>query len=299
MASPNWTRLIRFVARETGRIHIGQPTDAHIDVGLAMLSKQPLTAHEISGTSALDASQVTDNVLTVDRLLEPIAREQIGILRCLGLNYTDHAAEAKMPIPPIPNLFYKPITTIIPPGAPIVIPRVAQPVEEHVPDYEVELAIVIGKVARDVPEDKALEYVLGYTAGNDVSFRKYQLAVSQWCFSKSFDNTTPIGPCLVSTRQIPDPQNLSLTTMLNGKVLQDGTTANQIFSVKQTVAFLSQGTTLLPGAVIITGTPKGVGFVRDPPILLRHGDDLRIFVGGGIGTLVSPVIEEKTLTAKI
>jgi len=175
----------------------------------------------------------------------------------------------------------------------IIIPLAAQPIEEHIPDYEVELAIVIGKAARDVPEDKALEYVLGYTASNDVSFRKFQMAVSQWCFSKSFDNTNPLGPCLVSTRQIPDPQNLTLKTTLNGKVLQDGTTANQIFSVKKTVSFLSKGTTLLPGAVIITGTPKGVGFVRNPPILLKGGDDLRVFVGGGIGTLANPVQEER------
>ncbi|KAJ2934535.1 hypothetical protein H1R20_g2570, partial [Candolleomyces eurysporus] len=193
-----------------------------------------------------------------------------------------------------PILFLKPVTTLIGPNAPIVIPRAAQPPEEHLPDYEVELTIVIGKAAKNVSEADALDYVLGYTGANDVSFRKHQMAVSQWGFSKGFDNTNPIGPCIVSANAIPDPQVIPLKAVVNGQILQDGSTSDQIFNVRQTVAFLSQGTTLEPGTIILTGTPKGVGFVRKPPIYLKHGDEVRVSLGNGIGTLVNPVVEEES-----
>jgi 2-keto-4-pentenoate hydratase/2-oxohepta-3-ene-1,7-dioic acid hydratase in catechol pathway len=139
-----------------------------------------------------------------------------------------------------PTLFYKPSTTLVGPSTPITIPLAAQPVEEHVPDYEVELTVVIGKNAKNVSEADALDYVLGYTVGNDVcimrslpnylsvlqiSFRKHQMAVSQWGFSKGFDDATPFGPCIVSSREIHDPHNLQLTTNLNGYTMQDGTTS--------------------------------------------------------------------------
>jgi len=199
-----------------------------------------------------------------------------------------------MAAPPFPILFYKPVTTLIGPLATIVIPKVAQPPKDHLPDYEVELVIVIGKAAKNVSEANALDYVLGYTGANDVSFRKHQMAVSQWSFSKGFDNTNPFGPCLVSNNAIPDPQNLLLKCTLNGNIVQDGTTADQIFSVRQTIAFLSQGTTLEPGSIILTGTPKGVGFVRNPPIYLQDGDKVNVWIGHGIGTLVNDVKEEKS-----
>jgi len=288
----SWTRLIRFVAVETKRIHIGQPIEPNLDVGLAIHSKQVVKAHEIVG-SALDThAKLTDKVLTVATLLEPLSRDQVGLVRCLGLNYSDHAAEAKLPKPTIPIVFYKPATSLIGPEVPITIPRVAQPVAQHLPDYEVELTVVIGKPAKDVPESEALDYVLGYTAGNDMSFRHHQMATSQWTFSKSFDDTTPFGPVLVSAKAIPDPQNLPLKANLNGKVMQNGITADQIFNVKQTIAFLSQGTTLEPGSLIMTGTPAGVGFVRKPPVYMKDGDEIRVFIGGGIGTLINPVMEE-------
>ncbi|CUA78295.1 Fumarylacetoacetate hydrolase domain-containing protein 2 homolog [Dictyostelium discoideum] [Rhizoctonia solani] len=298
----HWTRLIRFTAVQTGgkQIHIGQPVDPKVDVGLAILKKHSLKAHEISGSSALDSSaRVTSKVLTVDTLLEPIDPRQVAFVRCLGLNYKDHAAEAKMAIPPAPVLFYKPISTLIPTLAPIRIPRAAQPVNEHLSDYEVELVAVIGKDAKDVKESEALEYVLGYTGANDVSFRKHQLTTSQWCFSKSFDCTTPIGPVLVRNTGHIDPQNLPLTTALNSQLLQNGTTADQIFTVAEAIAFLSQGTTLKAGSVILTGTPAGVGFVKEPKIWLKHGDEVRTYVGGGIGTLVNKVVEEGRALAKL
>ncbi|KIK98210.1 hypothetical protein PAXRUDRAFT_824121 [Paxillus rubicundulus Ve08.2h10] len=287
-----WTRLIRFVAAETAQVHIGQPVDPKLDVGLAAWNKQTIKAYEIVGSALDPAAQVTNTILTVKQLLAPLSREDLKVVRCLGLNYSDHAAETKMAKPAAPILFYKPLASIIGPNAPIHIPKVAQPVEEHLSDYEVELTIVIGKTAKNVSEADALDYVLGYTGANDVSFRKHQLTTTQWGFSKGFDNTTPLGPCLVSNNAIPEPQIIPLTCTLNGKTLQNGNTKDQIFSVRQTVAFLSQATTLEPGSVILTGTPAGVGFARKPAVVLKNGDDCRVWLGNGIGTLVNPVIED-------
>ncbi|KAH8831530.1 fumarylacetoacetate hydrolase [Flagelloscypha sp. PMI_526] len=278
-----WTRLIRFIAAETSRVHFGQPIDASQDVGRAAASGQAIRAREILGSPLDPASSVSDQLLT--------------IVRCLGLNYKDHADEAQLKYPEYFSevflfLFYKPTSALIGPGAPIIIPTFAQPTKEHLPDYETELVIVIGRPAKNVSEADALDYVLGYTAANDVSFRKHQFAVSQWNFSKGFDNTNPFGPCIVAASQIPDPQTIPLTSTVNGKLLQDGNTRNQIFTVRQTVSYLSQGTTLEPGSIILTGTPVGVGYVRDPPVYLKQGDTVEVFVGNGVGTLVNPVQEE-------
>jgi 2-keto-4-pentenoate hydratase/2-oxohepta-3-ene-1,7-dioic acid hydratase in catechol pathway len=280
-------------------VHIGQPVDPKLDVGLASWNKQTIKAYEIIGSALDPAAQVTSTVLTVKELLAPLSREELKIVRCLGLNYSDHAAETKMALPAAPILFYKPLSSMIGPNAPICVPKVAQPVDVHLSDYEVELTIVIGKTAKNVSEAEALDYVLGYTAANDVSFRKHQMTTSQWGFSKGFDNTTPLGPCIVSNNAIPDPQVLPLTCMLNGKTLQNGNTKDQIFNVRQTVAFLSQATTLEPGSIILTGTPAGVGFARKPAVVLKHGDDCRVWIGHGIGTLVNTVVEEGKRGAKL
>ncbi|KAF5324728.1 hypothetical protein D9611_004396 [Ephemerocybe angulata] len=288
-----WTRLIRFVAEETSRVHIGQPIDAALDVGLASRQGRPIKVLEIAGSALDPSAQVTKSVLTVKTLLSPLSREQVKIVRCLGLNYKDHATEIKVAKPAFPIVFLKPVSTLIGPNAPITIPRAAQPPKEHQPDYEVELVIVIGRAAKDVSEADALDYVLGYTGANDVSFRKHQMAVSQWTFSKGFDNTNPFGPCLVSNNAIPDPQVIPLKAVVNGETLQDGNTADQIFNVRQTIAWLSQGTTLEPGTIILTGTPAGVGFVRQPPVYLKHGDEVTVSLGNGIGTLVNRVVEER------
>ncbi|KAF8165724.1 hypothetical protein B0H34DRAFT_690277 [Crassisporium funariophilum] len=289
----NWTRLIRFVAVETSRIHIGQPASPTVDVGLAAAQGQIIKAYEIIGSALDPAAQLSQNLLTVRTLLSPLSNEEVKVVRCLGLNYSDHAAEANLARPAFPILFYKPVTSLIGPLATVVIPQAAQPPKEHLPDYEVELVIVIGKPAKDVEEKDALDYVLGYTGANDVSFRKHQMAVSQWGFSKSFDNTNPFGPCLVSNSAIPDPQKVFLKCTVNGHIVQDGTTAEQIFNVRQTIAFLSQGTTLEPGSIILTGTPKGVGFVKKPPMYLQGGDRMNVWLGHGIGTLLNNVEEEK------
>ncbi|KAG6916480.1 hypothetical protein DXG01_006674 [Tephrocybe rancida] len=270
-----WTRLIRFVASETSRVHIGQPVDEVLDVGLAAYHGAPIKAFEIVGSALDPAAQVTTTVLTVKVLLTPLSREEVKL------------EEAHLPKPDFPVLFFKPVTSLIGPLAPVTIPKVAQPPQVHLPDYEVELVIVIGKAAKNVSEADALDYVLAYSGANDVSFRKHQMAVSQWGFSKGFDNTNPFGPCLVASRLIPDPQQVQLRTVVNGKILQDGITA-----VRQTVAFLSQGTTLEPGAIILTGTPKGVGFVKSPPVYLKGGDKMSVWLSNGIGSLYNDVHEE-------
>ncbi|KZO98056.1 hypothetical protein CALVIDRAFT_554130 [Calocera viscosa TUFC12733] len=291
----SWTRLIRFTALETGgkKVHIGEPCDPALDVGLAVLNRQPVKAFEISGTSALDyRATVTKRVLTVQTLLSPVDPKEVGVARFLGLNYSDHAKENNLSPPSFPVLFYKPWTSLLDPFDPILITRAVQPPEVHLSDYECELVVILGRLARDVPESEALDYVLGYTGGNDVSFRKHQTAVPQFGFSKGFDASAPMGPVLVSAKAIRDPQTLGIKTVLNGQVLQDGNTRDMIFSVAQAIAFLSQGTTLLPGSVLWTGTPAGVGFARKPPVVLKHGDDVRVWVDGGIGTLVNPVEEE-------
>lgn len=273
-------------------MHIGEPVDAALDVGLAAHQGGLIRAKEIVGSALDPTAAVTSRVLTVKTLLSPLSREQVKLVRCLGLNYKDHAAEAKMALPAFPVLFYKPVTSLIGPNAPVIIPAAACPPKDNLSDYEVELVIVIGKTCKDVKAADALDYVLAYSGANDVSFRKHQLAVSQWGFSKSFDNTNPFGPCLVAATAIKDPQNVPLRTVLNGETVQDGTTKEQIFGVRDTIAHLSQGTTLEAGTIILTGTPKGVGFVKSPPIFLKHGDKMSVWVGGGIGSLYNDVVEE-------
>ncbi|KAK0230623.1 hypothetical protein IW262DRAFT_415822 [Armillaria fumosa] len=289
-----WSRLIRFVAVETSRVHIGQPVNSTLDVGLAAYQGMLIKAYEILGSALDPSAQITSKILTVKELLTPLSGEDVKVVRCLGLNYPAHANEGKVEAPKFPNLFYKPVTSLIGPLAPVIIPAVAQPSATHQSDYEAEFTVVIGKAAKNVTEAEALDYVLGYTGGNDVSFRQHQFAVSQWCFSKSFDNTNPFGPCLVAASSIPDPQTVAIKFTLNDNIVQDGTTADQLFSVRKTIAYLSQGTTLQPGSIIMTGTPSGVGFVRNPPLYLKDGDQMLTWISGGIGTLANSVVEEKT-----
>lgn len=196
----------------------------------------------------------------------------------IGLNYGRHAEESGMAVPTHPQMFLKPNTAVIGPDADIVLPAVA-PSEV---DYEVELCIVMGKAARNVSEDDALDYVFGYTVGNDVSARDVQLRLdAQWTRGKSFDTFCPLGPCIETEL---DPDNCDVTTRLNGEVMQSSNTSDLIFDCRQLVSFLSQVMTLLPGTVIMTGTPEGVGFARKPPVFLKPGDVVEVEVAG-IGVL--------------
>lgn len=208
----------------------------------------------------------------------------------IGLNYKMHAQETGLPEPKFPIFFMKPPTTVIGPGDPIVIPSACH--HEEV-DWEVELAVIIGRAAKNVSEAEALEFVQGYTVANDVSARRWQgkKGGGQWCRAKAFDTFCPLGPRLVHPAAIPDPNNLELSCTVNGVVMQKSNTQDMIFSVPQLIAFLSQGTTLLPGTVILTGTPAGVGFSRKPPLFLKPGDTVTVAIEG-IGELTNPVAAE-------
>jgi len=228
--------------------------------------------------------------VSVKKLLAPL--QPVAIL-CIGLNYRQHATETGIKIPEYPVLFMKNPAAIAHPGDPIILPCACM--NRPQVDYEAELAAVIGKPARNLSAAKALDCVLGYTAANDVSARWWQqnAGASQWIRGKSFDTFCPLGPELITADEIPDPQDLRLRCILNNEVMQDGHTSDMIFSVAELIEFLSQGTTLLPGTVILTGTPSGVGFVRQPPVFLKPGDVVSIEVER-IGVLTNPVVEEKS-----
>ncbi|CAN5558065.1 fumarylacetoacetate hydrolase family protein [soil metagenome] len=205
----------------------------------------------------------------------------------IGLNYEDHAAETGADIPEKPIVFAKYPNTVTGPGDPIRIPKITEQA-----DYEAELAVVIGRSARHVEAENALDYVFGYMNANDVSSRDLQFSEGgQWTRSKSIDTFAPIGPYLVTKDEIEDPQNLSVKCTLNGEVMQDGTTEKMIFPVAEIVAFLSTGMTLEPGDVILTGTPPGVGVARDPQVFLKDGDEVTIEIEG-LGALTNPVEAE-------
>jgi len=229
----------------------------------------------------------TGRTATVAKRLAPVAPTAIY---CIGLNYRRHAEEGKQPIPERPVLFMKAPTAVQNPGDPIMLPR---KLRSDATDYECELAVVIGRTCKNVSRNHALEYVLGYTCANDVSARDWQITWggSQWCRGKTFDTFCPLGPCLVTKDAIPDPNNLGIKTTLNGQVMQDWNTNDMIFDVPTLIEFLSGSTTLLPGTVILTGTPHGVGGARKPPVFLQPGDTVTVEIDR-IGALTNPVIEE-------
>ncbi|OIQ97294.1 ureidoglycolate lyase [mine drainage metagenome] len=200
----------------------------------------------------------------------------ISKIVAVGLNYSDHAKEAGMAIPAEPILFMKATTAIIGPYDPVVLPKGSVK-----SDWEVELGIVIGSVARHVPLDQALAHVAGYCAVNDLSEREFQLERGgQWDKGKGCDTFCPIGPWLVTKDELPDPQNLGLWLEVNGRRMQDGSTSTMIFGCAELVSYISRFMTLLPGDLIITGTPPGVGLGMTPPRYLKAGDTLRLGIEG-------------------
>jgi len=210
-----------------------------------------------------------------------------GKLICIGLNYRDHAKESNLPLPDKPVVFSKFSSAVIAPGEPVVIPSTSQQV-----DYEAELAVVIGRHAKNVSADRAYDYVLGYTAFNDVTARDFQFADGQWQRGKSCDTFAPMGQTIVTTDAITDPHRLSIKLTLNGEVMQDSNTDQLIFGVPQLIEFISQSITLEPGDVIATGTPPGVGFARKPPVFLKPGDKMEVLIEG-MGGLGNPVVAEQ------
>jgi 2-keto-4-pentenoate hydratase/2-oxohepta-3-ene-1,7-dioic acid hydratase in catechol pathway len=225
----------------------------------------------------------TGKAAEVKKQLAPVAAVNlIGI----GLNYRRHAEESGAKIPERPIVFIKLTNSLQNPGDPIELPPSSQEV-----DYECELAVVIGKGCKNVSPERSLDYVLGYTCANDVSARDWQLkwGGNQWCRGKSFDTFSPLGPVLVTPDEIPDPNQLKIQTILNGDIVQDWNTNDMIFNVRALISFLSQSSTLVPGTVILTGTPHGVGMAAKPPRYLRPGDTVSISLEK-IGTLTNPVV---------
>ncbi len=241
-------------------------------------------AHPLEG-DLYEGLTETSDTLSVSKWLAPVAPPNIF---CIGLNYRAHAQETGAKIPGNPVIFMKPTTAITNPGDPVPLPAACERGPEV--DYEAELTVVIGRTAKDVPEAQALHYVLGYTCANDISARKWQKhgGGGQWIRGKSFDGFCPLGPVLVTADEIPDPQALDVRCLLNGETMQTGNTSDMIFTVAQLIAHISRDTTLLPGTLILTGTPPGVGFARKPPVFLADGDLVRVEIEN-IGALENPV----------
>jgi 2-keto-4-pentenoate hydratase/2-oxohepta-3-ene-1,7-dioic acid hydratase in catechol pathway len=228
--------------------------------------------------------QETDRMLDLEQvaLLAPVAPPNVI---AIGLNYRAHAIESNMPLPERPVIFFKTTTAVCGPNDPIVLPQMAP---DEV-DYECELAIIIGKRAKHVTKAEAHDYVLGYTCSNDVSARDCQIRLdAQWARGKSFDTFAPLGPWIETDL---DPDKVGIRTRLNGHIMQDSNTNDLIFDTGTLISYLSDAMTLLPGTVIMTGTPSGVGFARKPPVFLRDGDVVEIEIDG-IGTLRNPVVAE-------
>ena len=266
-------RIVRYLDTQ-GHAHHGR-LDA--DGTIRRITGDLYGAYQVNAEPARD----------VARRLAPIVPTQIV---CIGLNYGHHADETGARRPERPILFVKGVNSVLDPEAAIEIPT--HLASEEV-DYECELAVVIGRACKNVSRDRALDYVLGYTCANDVSARDHQIRLGggQWCRGKFFDTFSPLGPCLVTTDEIPNPNALKIATILNGERVQDWTTSDMIFDVPALIEYLSGSTTLPAGTVILTGTPHGVGMAAKPPRWLRPGDVVSIEIEK-IGTLTNPVILE-------
>jgi 2-keto-4-pentenoate hydratase/2-oxohepta-3-ene-1,7-dioic acid hydratase in catechol pathway len=261
-------RIVRFLSR--GRTHIGREIDAS-------------TAFEIEG-DIFDLHRVTGERLPIEKRLAPLV--PVDIL-CIGMNYREHCAETGAAVPQNPVLFMKAGNALNNPGDPIPASSATSQI-----DYEAELAVVIGRTAKNVSRADALDYVFGYTCANDVSARDWQidkaLGGGQFCRGKSFDGFCPLGPAIVTADEIANPNALRIKTVLNGETMQDHTTADMVFDVPALIESLSRTMTLRPGAVILTGTPQGVGMARKPPVWMKDGDQVSVEIEK-IGRLENPV----------
>lgn len=268
------------------------PSDvlALLRAGDAGLARARAALAEAQRRVALDADSMRAEGVLFDAhepgfgFAAPIPRP--GKALAIGLNYRAHAAETGATLPERPIVFTKVDTSLSAPGAPIHVPKVSSNV-----DWEGELVVVIGRDARHVSIEHALEYVAGYMNGNDVSVRDFQRHAATWTMGKGFDTHGPTGPYLVTTDEIPDPGALQLRTYVNDVLKQDSPTNDLIFDVPTLIAYISQAMTLRPGDIIFTGTPSGVGQARKPPEWLTPGDTVRISISG-LGDLVNPVIAE-------
>ncbi len=243
---------------------------------VADIAGEALSDAAFARLRALDLSALP--VIAGDQRIGPCV-DGVGKIICIGLNYSDHAAESGMTVPTEPILFLKATTAICGPNDDVLIPR-----KSHKTDWEVELGVVIGKTARYVDEAEAMDYVAGYCVTNDVSEREFQMERgTQWTKGKSADTFAPLGPWLVTRDEVPDPQNLSMWLEVDGHRYQDGSTRTMVFGVAHLVHYISQFMTLAPGDVISTGTPPGVGLGQKPPLYLRAGQVMKLCIEG-LGT---------------
>ncbi len=250
---------------------------------------KPDIARLIEG-DIFNSFSITDKEAAIVKMLAPVL--PVNIL-ALGINYKKHGEETAMSYPDQPILFLKSITSITGNYGPIALPAAGP---DQV-DYEAELAVIIGKKAKNIRINDAMDYILGFTCANDISARDWQFdkQKGQWARGKSFDTFCPLGPWIVTKEEIADPDNLGIKTVLNGKIVQDSNTSQMIFNIREIISNLSKSLTLLPGTVILTGTPDGVGFTRKPPLFLKEGDVVSIEIEK-IGTLTNKVVREENLT---
>lgn len=267
-------KLVQFIS-EDDKVYFG-----------VVESQEDKEARIFQGTT-FDDLTVTDERAVIKQILPPVMPPN---LICIGLNYAKHADETGIKRPEIPVMFFKGSNAVTGHLAPIVLPKIGP---DQV-DFEGELAVVIGKMTKNVPVEEAHHYILGYCCANDVSARDWQMdkQKKQWARGKSFDTFCPLGPYLVTRDELPDPGNLEIKTEINGTVYQKSNTSDMIFDVAALVSHLSQSMTLLPGTVILTGTPEGVGFTRQPPVFLKEGDKVTVSIEK-IGSLTNQVIREE------
>jgi len=268
-------KLVRFGAygQETPGLLDGNGQIRDLSGVVEDIAGDVLGAESLNRLKAIDPESLP-KVEGTPRLGAPIG--QVPKFLGIGLNYRDHAEETGLPIPEVPIVFYKASSCVSGPNDSILAP-----VDFKRMDYEVELAVVIGSRAKRVAKETALDYVAGYCIGNDVSERSLQKGgPGEWLKAKSYDTFGPLGPWLVTTDEVPDPQDLDLTMDLNGERMQTGNTSTMIFSVAELVSYISKYMTLEPGDVITTGTPPGVGMARDPRVFLKPGDELVLTVAG-------------------
>ncbi|GAB5590700.1 hypothetical protein Unana1_05600 [Umbelopsis nana] len=295
--APVWNRLIRFVDPDNN-IRYGEPIvdDSNPELTVdKLLENGSLNAKLIEGDVFSSEAKVTDQVIKVSKLLAPLSRDQIPIIKCVGLNYKAHIAEGGRTPPPYPSIFIKPNHSLADAFEDIPIPKIAY----ETLDYEGELTIVIGQTGKNISVEDAGEYIAGYTVANDVSNRMWQRdpsyagGVPQWCFSKGFDKFAPIGPAIVSAKLLGDRPGLQLTTRVNNEVRQSTNTSDLLFHVPEIISFVSQGTTLEKGTIIMTGTPAGVAMGMKNPRYLKDGDVVEVEIAS-IGTISNRMAYEKS-----
>ncbi|KIY03205.1 uncharacterized protein Z520_01672 [Fonsecaea multimorphosa CBS 102226] len=280
MVQAKFSRLVRFIADDDTEYYgdAGESTDGSFS-----------TARVIEG-NIFDKFEVTSNVKKIKKLVAPLNRSTTHIVRGFGVAYKGVPEKMGFKFPEYPVLFYKPVTAIIGPFDDVPIDLSSQ---DDGLDCEVELVVVIGKEALNVPEEDALKYVLGYTVGNDMTHHGWMRKGNRMgALGKNCDGWCPIGPCIIPTDAVEDVQKMRLWTKINGELIQDGSTKDMIFSIARLVSFSSQGTTLLPGDIILTGTPLGARAVLNPPIWLHDGDVMELGIEK-IGTIKNKITFKK------